>query len=335
MALKSISLVTGGAGFIGSHVVGELIKKNHKVVILDDLSGGFKENINPKATFVKGSITHSKLLEKLFEKYQFDYVFHLAAYAAEGLSHFIRRYNYVNNLIGSINLINLSVKYNIERFIFTSSIAVYGTNQTPFTEKTIPHPEDPYGISKYAVELDLQNAKNIFGLPYTIFRPHNVYGIRQNIADPFRNVVGIFMKQILQNYPLTIFGNGKQTRAFSYIDDVAPYIANCINIKKSENKIFNIGSDSQYTVLEIAKLVSKYMNVKNNIKFLDKRNEVEHAFSNHEFAQKIFKIKSMTSLDEGIKKTTQWVKNTKMNKSKIHFKLELDKNLPESWKAYF
>src|SRR5216110_342358 len=211
----SLSLVTGGAGFIGAHVVNELIKMGHKVIVVDDLSGGFEDYINPEAVFVKGSVYDEKFITKLFEDHKFDYVYHLAAYAAEGLSHFIRRFNYNNNLVGSINLINESIKHKVKCFVFTSSIAVYGAGQLPMTEDTTPTPEDPYGISKYAVELDLRSAHEMFGLNYIVFRPHNVYGENQNIGDKYRNVIGIFMNQIMQGRKLTIFGDGSQTRAFS------------------------------------------------------------------------------------------------------------------------
>src|ERR1035437_3590992 len=138
-----ISLVTGGAGFMGAHAVNELVKSGHKVVVLDDLSGGFRENVNPKAILVEGSVTDYPLIQKLFSEYKFDYVYHLAAYAAEGLSHFIRRYNYTTNLIGSINLINESIRHKVKCFVFTSSIAVYGNTKPPMREDMTPHPEDP------------------------------------------------------------------------------------------------------------------------------------------------------------------------------------------------
>src|SRR5690348_1236726 len=170
---RSSVLVTGGAGFIGSHVADRLIQAKHSVVVLDDLSGGFKDNVSPSAEFIQGSVTDHHLLEALFEKHRFRYVFHLAAYAAEGLSPFIRRFNYENNLVGSVNLINLAVNYEVRRFVFTSSIAVYGRNQLPMLEETPPRPEDPYGIAKYAVELDLRAAHEQWGLDFTIFRPHN------------------------------------------------------------------------------------------------------------------------------------------------------------------
>ena len=142
-------LVTGGAGFIGAHVSQELLNLGFDVVVLDDLSGGFRDNLPERVIFIEGSILDVQLLQGLFQTYGFDYIFHLAAYAAEGLSHFIKRFNYENNVIGSINLINESVKCDVKCFVFTSSIAVYGTNQLPMREDLVPNPEDSYGIASY------------------------------------------------------------------------------------------------------------------------------------------------------------------------------------------
>ena len=242
------SLVTGGAGFIGSHVARHCLALGHEVVVLDDLSGGFRDQVPAGASFVQGSVTDHELVQRLFAEHHFDYVYHLAAYAAEGLSHFIRRFNYANNLIGSVNLINEAVKHDVKCFVFTSSIAVYGVNQLPMTEDLTPQPEDPYGIAKYAVELDLRAAHEMFGLNSIIFRPHNVYGENQNIGDRYRNVIGIFMNQIMQGQPMTIFGDGSQTRAFSYIDDVAPIIARSVDVPAAYNQVFNVGADQPYTV---------------------------------------------------------------------------------------
>ena len=329
--MKITSLVTGGAGFIGSHVVNHLIHLNHEVVVLDDLSGGVKENVNPKATLIIGSITDADLVNEIFKKYKFTYVYHLAAYAAEGLSHFIRNYNYQNNLIGSINLINASVNHDIKCFVFTSSIAVYGTNSLPLIETHNPHPEDPYGIAKYAVEMDLENAHKMFGLNYIIFRPHNVYGEHQNIGDKYRNVVGIFMNQILKKQQLSIFGDGSQTRAFSYIDDVAPYIANSINTPKAYNKIINIGSDKAHSVKELAIAVKKVMKSTSEINQLDKRDEVVHAYAGHTKFENIFNPKKQTSLNDGLEKMASWVKLHGSRTSNNFENIEIEKNLPKSW----
>lgn len=326
------SLVTGGAGFIGAHVVTHLIEKNHTVVVLDDLSGGFIENIHPKAIFKQGSITDPDFVNALFDEFQFDYVYHLAAYAAEGLSHFIRRFNYQNNLIGSINLINASVNHNIKCFVFTSSIAVYGNQELPLKESQKPQPEDPYGIAKYAVELDLENARKLFGLNYIIFRPHNVYGSYQNIGDKYRNVVGIFMNQILQEAPLTIFGDGNQSRAFTYIDDVAPYIADAPAFAKAYNQIFNIGSDTPTTVRQLAQEIGNAMRSDIHIDYLEQREEVVHAYSDHSKFTAFFNPTSEIPLSEGILKMATWVKTHDAREGAIFESIEITKNLPESWK---
>jgi UDP-glucose 4-epimerase len=326
-------LVTGGAGFIGSHVVDDLLKLGHEVVVIDDLSGGFRENVNPKAKFIEGSVTDIELINEIFLENRFDYVFHLAAYAAEGLSHFIRKFNYENNLIGSINLINASIKSKVKCFVFTSSIAVYGKNQLPMSEDTTPQPEDPYGISKYAVELDLRVAHEMFELNYIIFRPHNVYGERQNVGDKYRNVVGIFMNQIMQNQPLSIFGDGEQTRAFSYIGDISPIIANSINIQSAYNQVFNIGADIPYTVNHLANEVVMAMEAEKDypIKHLPPRNEVMHAYSAHEKSKAVLGYKNTFSLQDGLKRMADWAKATGAKKSKEFDNIEIAEKLPPSW----
>jgi UDP-glucose 4-epimerase len=332
--MSSQVLVTGAAGFIGSHVCKHLLKAGHQVIGLDDLSGGFRDYVPAGVKFVRGSVTDVALVQKLHAGHQFEHVFHLAAYAAEGLSHFIKHFNYTNNLLGSVNLINAAVNHNVRCFVFASSIAVYGRNQVPMTEETVPQPEDPYGIAKYAVELDLKEAHEMFGLNYIVFRPHNVYGENQNLGDRYRNVIGIFMNQIMQGQPMTIFGDGKQTRAFSYIDDVAPVIAVSIARPKSYNQVFNVGADKPYSVNELATVVAKAMGAKPQIKHLDARNEVVHAYSTHEKVRKHFGdlIKNV-SLEEGVLRMAAWAKKAGARQGKPFEGIEVRKNLPKSWAA--
>ena len=326
------ALVTGAAGFIGSHIVDELLMRGQDVVALDDLSGGFRDNVNQKALFAEGSVTDVTLVNRLFEQHKFDYIFHLAAYAAEGLSHFIRRFNYENNLIGSINLINAAVNNDVKCFVFASSIAVYGKNQLPMTEELVPQPEDPYGISKYAVEMDLRAAHELFGLNSIIFRPHNVYGERQNIGDKYRNVVGIFMNNILQGKPLPIFGDGEQSRAFSYIGDVAPIIAESVQTPDACNQVFNVGADQPYTVNELAQAVCKAMGAKFNPQYLPARSEVKHAYSSHDKVARVFGCKPRYSLDDGIGRMAAWVKKAGARQSQTFGALDIGKGLPPSWR---
>ncbi len=330
---KNRSLVTGGAGFIGSHVAQCLLTMGHDVVVLDDLSGGFRENAPKGAGFVEGSILDHRLLNRLFEEHQFDCVYHLAAYAAEGLSHFIKRFNYNNNLIGSVNLINAAVNFRTKCFVFTSSIAVYGAGQTPMTEEMIPVPEDSYGIAKLAVEQELKASHEMFGLDYVVFRPHNVYGERQNIGDRYRNVVGIFLNQLLKGEPMSIFGDGEQMRAFTHINDVAPIIAQSTQFPAACNQVFNVGADVPFTVNRLAEVVAEAMGLPRKVAHLPPRNEVKAAFADHQKAEQVFGRRPKTSLEEGIGAMAAWVKQHGARESSVFKDIEILKNLPPSWQA--
>lgn len=325
-------LVTGGAGFIGSHVAQHFIARGAQVVVLDDLSGGFIENVPQDAQFVQGSITDTNLVKEVFARGAFDYVFHLAAYAAEGLSHFIRAYNYTNNVVGSMEIINECVRHNVKALGFTSSIAVYGTNQLPMKEDDQPQPEDPYGIAKYSVELDLLAAKHMFGLNSVIFRPHNVYGERQNIGDRYRNVIGIFMAQIMRQEPLTVFGDGEQKRAFSHISDVAPVMVDAILTPSCYNQVYNIGADTPFTINELIRCISTEFKVSPEITYLEARKEVTEAYCSHEKIRKALATPEPTSLEEGIHLMANWAKQTNPCQGQVFSNIELTKNLPPFWK---
>jgi UDP-glucose 4-epimerase len=332
---RPAALVTGAAGFIGSHLVRELLRLGQvRVVALDDLSGGYRHNVADGAEFVEASVTDHATLARLFDKHQFRYVYHLAAYAAEGLSHFIRRFNYTNNVIGSINLINESVRHEVESFVFTSSIAVYGAVEPPMREDQMPRPEDPYGVAKYAVELDLAAAHEMFGLPYVVFRPHNVYGEYQNLGDPYRNVIGIFMNQVMTGRPLSVFGDGTQERAFSYVGDIVPAIAQSPWVPAARCQIFNIGADIPYSVNELTEHVARAMGQPGHlVKHLPARNEVRVAFSDHSKAASVFGLGSQTPLAEGLSRMAAWARKVGIQSAKPFEGIEVTRNLPPSWTA--
>jgi UDP-glucose 4-epimerase len=328
------ALVTGVAGFMGSHVADHCVALGMEVVGVDDLSGGFVENVPAGITFVEGSVADRDFVARTFEEHRFDHVYHLAAYAAEGLSHFIRNFNYDNNLRASVDLVNHSVLTGVQCFVFTSSIAVYGAGQTPMTEEMTPQPEDPYGISKYAVELDLAAAHRIFGIDYIVFRPHNVYGERQNIADRYRNVIGIFMNQIMHGEPMTVFGDGRQTRAFSHIDDVAPAIARAPVVPAARNEVFNIGADQPYTILELAETIAGAFRVEPRFQHLPPRNEVVDAFSSHQKVRHVFDLGAPIDLVTGIGRMAEWARERGPT-PRVDFKgeIEVPLNLPPSWQG--
>jgi len=219
----------------------------------------------------------------------------------------------------------------VKCFVFTSSIAVYGAGQSPMSESMIPVPEDSYGISKLAVEQELRVSHEMFGLDYIVFRPHNVYGERQNIGDRYRNVVGIFMNQILRGEPLTIFGDGSQERAFTHIDDVAPIIARSVDSPGARNQVFNVGADVPHTVNELAQVVSDAMGAKCNVLHLPERNEVKIAYSDHSKGEKVFGKHEIKSLQDGVDAMAAWVRAHGARESSIFEGIEIQKNMPASW----
>lgn len=326
-------LVTGGAGFLGAHLARELLARGHDVCVLDDLSGGVRENVPEGAAFVVGDVCDAGLVARLFAERRFEVVFHLAAYAAEGLSHFIRRFNYTNNVVGSVTLINESVRHRVRRFVFTSSIAVYGSGELPLRETHPPRPEDPYGVAKLAVELDLAAAFHQFGLEHAIFRPHNLYGPYQSMRDRYRNVVGIFLNQAMQDKPLTIFGDGAQTRAFTYVGDVIGALADGGWHEGARNAVFNVGGDRVFSVRELADTVLRVTGARSDLLHLPVRNEVVHAYSDHARLREVFGAPPDTSLEDGLRLTWEWARAVGPSETPPFPAIELEEGLPAIWRS--
>jgi UDP-glucose 4-epimerase len=199
------------------------------------------------------------------------------------------------------------------------------------TEEMTPRPEDPYGIAKFAVEMDLEAARRQFGLNYIVFRPHNVYGERQNTADKYRNVIGIFMNQIMQGLPCTVFGDGSQSRAFTHIADVAPAIAGAVSVPAAYNQVFNLGAAVPYSVRDLAERVQRVMGRQTGIRFLPARNEVVHAFSDHSKARSILKFEPAMSFDEGLERMARWAMQVGPRASREFEGIEIQQGLPPSW----
>lgn len=329
------TIVTGGAGFIGSHVAGFLLQLGHEVLIIDDLSGGFESNLPKKALFVKASVNDD--LRSTFERFKPDIVYHLAAYAAEGLSHHIPQFNYVNNVLGTVNVLNEAHRSGAKHFVFTSSIAAYGHphGDESFDEDTPCFPCDPYGTAKLACEHHIKAFADYFNsINYTIFRPHNVFGPNQNIADPYRNVVGIFMAKAILGQPMPVFGDGSQTRSFSYIDVVAKSIASAPFMKEAVNQVFNIGGDEAMSVKTLAESISKIFDVPVNIQQLPARKEVVHAHCKHDKARNIFKefYKDPIDIYDGLQLMAERVKNEEIPPvTECPSPIEIYDQLPASW----
>ena len=319
-------LVTGNAGFMGSHLADHLVGLGHEVYGIDDLSGGSIFNVSDEVEYFVGSILDTKKMHYWFRMVRPEVVYHLAAYAAEGLSPFIRNYNYTNNVVGSANVINACINYGVDHLVFTSSMAVYGDQIAPFEEDDFPQPIDPYGVAKAAVERDLVIARRQHDLGYTIFRPHNVYGPRQNINDPYRNVIGIWMRQILDGKPLTIYGDGEQEREFTYIDDVTPYLA-----MFHRGGTYNLGMGTVCTINRLAELVCKVTGAEPHFERLQPRHEVRRSYPDTSKFSRNFKPKSPTPLEEGLRKMWEWAKTSGQCGTKLP-KVEVQSGLYPYWR---
>ena len=325
--------VTGCAGLLGSNYSRHLLKNGHQVIGIDDLSGGYKAFIpkDDNFTFKKFNLEKRKKVVELFEEHNPDVLLHFAAYAAEGLSPFIRNYNYRNNLICSANLINECINHDT-KVIFTSSMAVYGEQEPPFTEDKKPQPIDPYGIAKYAVECDLKLAHEQFGLRYNIVRPHNVLGIYQNIWDRYRNVIGIFIRKTLNGQPILVYGDGEQTRAFS---DIRYYMEPFDKLLTDHSgEIFNIGADKYFSLNQVANTVQtigKKYGYDVPIEHGEARHEVKHAYCDHTKAKSILEFKDETNLEELIESMFVWAMKQPNRKVK-NMEYEVEKNIYDYWK---
>lgn len=324
-------LITGIAGLIGSRMADWISenKPEYTVVGIDDLSGGYIENVNPKVIFYIRDIKED--ISDIFEKYNPIYVYHFAAYAAEGLSPFIRQFNYQNNLVATANIVNNCITYNVKRLIFTSTMAVYGEGEPPFDESHQPNPIDPYGVAKFACESDIQIAGKQHGLEWCIIRPHNVYGINQNIWDKYRNVLGIWMNQYMNKLPMTIFGDGKQTRAFSYIDDCLEPFWKCATQGNTTNQIINIGGTKYYTINEANDTLKEVIEG-GNVVYKEERHEAKHCFPTYQKSIDLLDYKDSTSLKEGLIKMWEWAQKQPRREIFIWDKYEIEKGIYSFWK---
>jgi len=309
-------LVTGGAGFMGSWLVDQLLDAGQEVTSVDNLLRADVRRRNDIAPLVKGINT----------------IFHLAAYAAEGQSLFSPISINEINMVPMNNLLVETVNKGVERFVFTSSMAVYGNQKPPFNEELSRRPEDPYGAAKAYCENVLEIFAHNYGFEHVIIRPHNVYGPRQNTADPYRNVLGIWMNRILRGKPPIIYGDGKQTRAFSFIEDVTPPIAKAGTLSKARGQVFNVGSDEVVTLEDACRLLLRVMG--SDLKPVhepSRLGEVKHAYCTTEKAANLLHYRTNHSLIEGLEKMFDWAIQVGPQKPTYTLPLEITKGAPKVW----
>jgi UDP-glucose 4-epimerase len=334
MAKQKTILITGVAGLLGSRLSDWIIKNKpeYKIIGIDDLSGGYINNIPKEIEFYNFDLKDLDKISELIEFWDIEIIYHFAAYAAEGLSPFIRKFNYENNLIVSANLITCSIKHEVKRFIFASSMSVYGNkHKPPFHEELQQCPIDPYAIAKYGVEMDLKVAYEQHGLKYTIIRPHNFYGQNQNIWDKYRNVLGIWMYQILNNQQPTIFGDGEQIRAFSYVDDSIIPFWNASQRDTCINQTINLGGIQKHTINEACKMLIKVTGTDLKPKYLEGRHEAKHAWSTWEKSVELLDFKHKIDLEEGLTKMWEWAKTQPNRERFVWSEYELERGIYEFW----
>jgi UDP-glucose 4-epimerase len=332
-------LITGVAGLLGSRLADWIIenKTDYNVIGIDDLSGGFKENIHKNVIFFKKNLIKDDI-DEIFREFKPKYVFHFAAYAAEGLSPFIRCFNYDNNLKATARIVNSCIKNDVKRLVFTSTLAVYGHGDVGiFDEDQIPQPIDPYGVAKFGCEMDIKIAAEQHGLDYCIIRPHNVYGIKQNIWDKYRNVLGIWMFQHLNKQPLTIFGDGDQTRAFSYIDDSLEPLWNAAIKPEASKQTINLGGIEEHSIIGasviLKEVMSEFGGKPPETAFLQGRHEVKHSIPTYQKSVDILGFEHKTSLKDGLREMWDWAQKQPMRERFIWEKYEIEKGIYSYWKV--
>lgn len=327
-------LITGVAGLLGSRLAHWIVENqpNVNIIGIDDLSGGYRSNVPPEVDLCENNILDGPVLENLFDKHKFDYVFHFAAYASEGLSPFIRKYNYTNNLLCTTSIVNECIKHKIKRLVYTSSMSVYGHGEGHiFDENQPPSPIDPYGVAKFASEMDIKIAGEQHGLDWCIIRPHNMYGINQNIWDKYRNVLGIWMYYRLNDKPLTIFGDGTQTRAFSFIDDSIEPLWKAAILPEASKEIINLGGIKHYTINEAADVILEVMGGGEKF-YLEGRHEVKFAVPTYQKSIDILGFNHKTDLKEGLTKMWEWAQKQPKRDRFIWEQYEVDAGIYSFWK---
>jgi UDP-glucose 4-epimerase len=327
-------LITGVAGFLGSHLADSFIAKGYEVVGIDNLIGGYKENVPLGVDFHEIDLSD---LEKLHEPLTgVDLVVHTACTAYEGLSVFSPALVTKNTSHITTTLLSASIMAGVKKFVHLSSMARYGTQETlPFVESMTPKPQDPYGIAKYSAEMLVKNISETHGMQYVILVPHNIIGPRQKFDDPYRNVASIMINRMLQGKQPIIYGNGEQKRCFSFIQDVtSPLMFACEN-DLANGKIINIGPDEEFiTINQLGKLIAEILNFENYdpIYMPGRPQEVFHANCSANLARELLNYRTQTTLREGLTDLVEWIRSKGAREFSYHLPIEiLNDRTPKTW----
>jgi UDP-glucose 4-epimerase len=325
-------LVTGVAGFLGSHLSEQLSDIGHEVIGIDNMIGGYKDNIPKNIKFHKIDCCDFEKIKEVMKG--IEIVYHCAATAHEGLSVFSPYEITKNNYLASVSIFSAAVNEKVKRIIFCSSMARYGTQKTPFLESMKPMPVDPYAISKVAAEDVLKNLCELNNIEWVIAVPHNIIGPRQKYDDPFRNVVSIMINRMLQSKAPIIYGDGEQKRCFSYIDDCLSCLIPMLDQKNLNKQVINIGPDEEFvSINKVAEICSNI--TRTNLSPIykpDRPREVKHATCSADKARKLLEYKTTTSLQEGIQKTFDYIKKRGVRPFDYNIDIEIKNELtPVTW----
>ena len=326
--------ITGIAGFLGANLADYYISKKFKVSGCDNLVGGTTKNINlKKVKFYKADCESLDEMNKIINGV--DVVVHAAAYPHEGLSSFSPYLICKSNFIGSVSVFTAAIQKKVKRIIFCSSMARYGDVKIPFSENQNLNPQDPYGVSKLAAEQVLKILANSHGIEYNIAVPHNIIGPKQKYDDPYRNVVSIMINLMLQKRRPIIYGDGKQTRNFSDIDDCIYCLDKLIRNKKIKSEIFNIGPDEDsISINELYEILSNKLQFNKTAQYVEERpNEVKNAICSSDKARKFLSYKTRVGLSDSIDKVINYIKKNGPKKFEYNYRLEIQNKLtPKTWK---
>jgi UDP-glucose 4-epimerase len=326
-------LITGVAGFMGSHLADEFLNRGHEVIGIDNLIGGYRENIPYEVKFYNADLND---MEKIDEAFQgIDLVVHTACTAYEGLSVFSPALVVRNTMQITTNVMSMCIKHKVKKIVHMSSMARYGTQEVvPFVEELTPQPQDPYGIAKYGAELIIKNIAETHGMDYVILVPHNIIGPRQKYDDPYRNVASIMINRMLQGKQPIIYGDGTQMRCFSFMQDVInPLMVACENDSVNGQTI-NIGPDEEFiTINELAERLAKIIGFDLNPIYMPGRpQEVKHANCSADKARELLGYKTSTTLDNGLTELVKWIQKKGTKQFSYHLPLEfVTEKTPKTW----
>ena len=326
-------LITGVAGFMGSHLADSMIAEGHDVCGIDNLIGGYESNVPKSVKFIKEDLRNLGLVSPHFEGV--DVVIHSACTAYEGLSVFSPGLVSENTYQITANVLSASINFKVRKFIYLSSMARYGSQPVvPFTEDMVPAPQDPYGIAKYASELLVKNLCELNQMEYTILVPHNIIGPRQKYNDPFRNVASIMVNRMLQGKQPVIYGTGNQKRCFSFMKDVVDPIKSTINTSIGNGEVINIGPDDEFvTINELALKISNILAFPLDPIYVPSRpQEVEFANCSADKARRLLNYAPCVSLDEGLKELISWISEKGARPFEYHLPIEIkNESTPKTW----